>query len=139
MSCTKVHDSVHDDSEEYTDGKGKHLSGIQSRGLPAVSPPHLEDQGRGAELVTRWAGRVMALPGLRGTGYLVPKLIGDVALQSRGVRLPPKTWERIDRLSDGKYGPWLRKQIEAILSLAPDMPKQHENVQNEQVEFEECH
>lgn len=62
----------------------------------------------------------------------MPKLIGDVALQSRGVRLPPKTWERIDRLSDGKYGPWLRKQIEAILSLAPDS----ETVQNEQVEFE---
>jgi hypothetical protein len=67
----------------------------------------------------------------------MPKLIGDVALESRGVRLPPNVWTRIDHLSKGKPGAWIRLQIEAALSLVPDMPNLHENVHDpESVEFE---
>jgi hypothetical protein len=65
----------------------------------------------------------------------MPKLIGDVALESRGVRLPPNVWRRIEFVSEGKPAAWIRKQLEAAVERVPDMPNQHENVQDT-VEFE---
>ncbi len=62
----------------------------------------------------------------------MPKLIGTEALESHGVRLPPDVWKRIDRLSKGKPGPWIRKQLEAAVERVPDMPNQHENMENQE-------
>lgn len=50
-------------------------------------------------------------------------------LESRGLRLPPRVWRKIERLADmdeTDRSTWLREQIEALLSRVPDVHDTHD-------------